>query len=73
MFCLGCGREVGECDGACRRPLDPPRFCPTCGKRLFVQVTPNGYEAHCRAHGVPSRPSDSTRDRGRDAGAVNDP
>ncbi|MPZ91413.1 MAG: hypothetical protein GEU68_07270 [Actinobacteria bacterium] len=52
-FCVGCGRELPDCDGTCRSPLDPPRFCPTCGKKLFVQVTPTGYRAHCRKHGEP--------------------
>jgi hypothetical protein len=46
--CTGCGRPTGECDGSCRRPLDPPRFCPTCGRRMAVQVTPTGFAARCR-------------------------
>jgi hypothetical protein len=51
-FCRWCGTEVGGCDGVtCRRPLDPPRFCPTCGHRLRVQVTPTGFDASCRTHG----------------------
>ncbi len=41
----GCEGEVGA------RSLDPPRFCPTCGRRLRVQVTPTGYTANCREHG----------------------
>jgi hypothetical protein len=52
MYCLGCGRSEEDCDGTCRSPLDPPRYCPTCGNRLFVQVTPNGYTARCRKHGA---------------------
>ena len=52
MYCLGCGRSEEDCDGTCRSPLDPPRYCPTCGTRLFVQVTPNGYTARCRKHGA---------------------
>jgi hypothetical protein len=51
MYCQGCGRPIDECDGTCRRPLDPPRFCTECGRKLDVQVTPQGYEAHCRKHG----------------------
>ena len=50
-FCRWCGRPADECDGACRRPLDPPRCCPTCGRRLRVLVIPTGYEASCRDHG----------------------
>jgi len=47
-FCTGCG---GASCAGCRRPLDPPRFCPTCGYRLTVAVTPGGYRARCRHHG----------------------
>jgi len=47
--CRGCGRD--DCDGRCRRPLDPPRYCPTCGRRLTVLVTPLRAEARCRDHG----------------------
>lgn len=28
LSCSGCGRTWSECDGSCRRSLDPPRFCP---------------------------------------------
>jgi hypothetical protein len=31
--------------------LDPPRFCPECGRRLTVAVHPGGYRAICRDHG----------------------
>jgi hypothetical protein len=51
MYCRGCGRESSECDGTCRGPLDPPRFCPECGRKLDVQVTPQGFTARCRKHG----------------------
>jgi hypothetical protein len=54
-FCLWCGRPSGtggDCaDAGCRRELDPPRFCPTCGRRLRVQVAPTGVTASCRDHG----------------------
>ncbi|MDE3086164.1 MAG: hypothetical protein KGJ77_05295 [Acidobacteriota bacterium] len=49
--CTGCGLPTDACEG-CRRPLDPPRFCPHCGGRLAVRVTPAGYRATCRAHGA---------------------
>ncbi len=48
-YCTGCGRA--ECDGGCRRALDPPRFCPACGRRLTVRVTPLRADAQCREHG----------------------
>ncbi|MPZ69305.1 MAG: hypothetical protein GEU71_07225 [Actinobacteria bacterium] len=51
MFCSGCGRPRAECPGDCLGPLDPPRFCPQCARRLDVQVTPQGYRATCRRHG----------------------
>jgi hypothetical protein len=50
-WCAGCGRPAADCPGDCRRPLDPLRFCPTCGLRLRVLVTPTRVEASCRQHG----------------------
>ncbi len=47
-FCTGCGAP--SCPG-CNRPLDPPRFCSLCGRRLSVAVSPGGYRARCRDHG----------------------
>ena len=52
-YCMGCGRTLGECDGSCRDPLDPPRFCPRCGRKLSVQVSPTSFAAECRVHGPP--------------------
>ena len=51
-FCTGCGRPVHSCEGGCTRTLDPPRFCPVCGRRSRVDVTPTGYESRCRDHGT---------------------
>jgi hypothetical protein len=48
--CTGCGRTRDDCNG-CRRQLDPPRFCPHCGRRLRVLVSPTGYSALCKEHG----------------------
>jgi len=50
--CAGCGRRADECDGSCRRPLDPDRFCARCGRRTTVLVTPAGHRATCRVHGA---------------------
>ncbi|MFF0817101.1 hypothetical protein ACFYVR_18360 [Rhodococcus sp. NPDC003318] len=36
--------------------LEPPRFCEHCGRRMIVQVSPDGWWAKCSRHGV----SDST-------------
>ena len=51
-YCMGCGRPVDSCEGGCTRTLDPPRFCPVCGRRSRVDVTPTGYESRCRDHGT---------------------
>lgn len=51
-FCRWCGTAAGGCDqSSCRRELDPPRSCPTCGRRLRVLVIPTGWDATCRDHG----------------------
>ena len=56
-FCRWCGAPDGGCDGvACRHELDPPRFCPTCGRRLRVVVIPTGHRATCRDHGEVTDP-----------------
>jgi len=53
-FCPWCGVPAGGCDGVtCRHPFDPPHFCPACGRRMRVQVTPTGWTASCRDHGAP--------------------
>jgi len=31
--------------------LEPPRFCAECGRRMVVQVRPDGWRAHCSRHG----------------------
>ncbi|HEY6473081.1 MAG TPA: hypothetical protein VIY26_09325 [Acidimicrobiales bacterium] len=49
MHCTGCGKLLGECTG-CARELDPPRFCPECGRRMTVTVIPTGWVARCRDH-----------------------
>jgi hypothetical protein len=53
-FCDRCGSPVdtGEHDRcAGRRELEPPRFCPGCGRRMVVQVVPTGWTARCSRHG----------------------
>ncbi|MGZ4617244.1 MAG: biotin synthase auxiliary protein BsaP [Frankiaceae bacterium] len=34
-----------------QRTLEPPRYCPSCGRRLVVQVLPAGWTARCSQHG----------------------
>ncbi|QUR67376.1 hypothetical protein [Mycobacterium spongiae] len=47
---------TGESAGA-RTPtaaqlgLEPPRFCAQCGRRMVVQVRPDGWWARCSRHG----------------------
>ena len=31
--------------------LEPPRYCGQCGRRMVVQVRPDGWEARCSRHG----------------------
>jgi ribosomal protein S18 acetylase RimI-like enzyme len=52
-WCDQCGEEITpEGHEACRRGLDPPRFCGHCRRRMVVQVTPTGWTAKCVEHGV---------------------
>lgn len=37
---------------AARLGLEPPRFCAACGRRMVVQVRPDGWWAKCSRHGV---------------------
>ncbi|MGD9621278.1 MAG: hypothetical protein AB7G47_17165 [Mycolicibacterium sp.] len=32
--------------------LEPPRFCAACGRRMVVQVRPDGWWAKCSRHGL---------------------
>lgn len=32
--------------------LDVPRFCQLCGRRMVVQVRPDGWQANCSRHGA---------------------
>ena len=53
-WCGHCGAELtAEGHAACRRAarLDPPRYCPSCRRRMVVQVTPTGWSARCSEHG----------------------
>ena len=36
---------------AARLGLDPPRYCGQCGRRMVVQVRPDGWSARCSRHG----------------------
>ncbi|WP_313503505.1 biotin synthase auxiliary protein BsaP [Corynebacterium variabile] len=47
---LGEGEWI-EYSSAQKAGLDAPRFCPECGRRRVVQVTPHGWTAVCSRHG----------------------
>ena len=32
--------------------LEAPRFCQLCGRRMVVQVRPDGWDAVCSRHGA---------------------
>jgi hypothetical protein len=52
-FCGHCGRPAGDhprCAEALR--MEPPRFCPACGRRMKVQVSPTSWTAQCVEHGT---------------------
>ena len=36
---------------AAKLGLEPPRFCAECGRRMGVQVRPDGWRAQCSRHG----------------------
>jgi hypothetical protein len=51
------GVAVEAADGAvvpttAQLGLEPPRFCAGCGRRMVVQVRPDGWWAQCSRHGV---------------------
>ncbi|MGH3674387.1 MAG: hypothetical protein ACRDU5_01345 [Mycobacterium sp.] len=42
----------GAVPAAARLGLEPPRFCAECGRRMIVQVRPDGWSAKCSRHGL---------------------
>jgi hypothetical protein len=46
---------------AARLGLEPPRYCTQCGRRMIVQIAPDGWWARCSRHGT----IDSWRDEQR--------
>jgi hypothetical protein len=37
---------------AAKLGLEPPRYCAECGRRMTVQVRPDGWSANCSRHGL---------------------
>ncbi|KXF87259.1 hypothetical protein D092_07300 [Rhodococcus ruber Chol-4] len=55
MFNPFTGRPVDEdapVPAAARLGLEPPRFCEQCGRRMIVQIAPDGWWARCSRHGM---------------------
>ncbi|OZD04573.1 hypothetical protein CH275_15410 [Rhodococcus sp. 06-235-1A] len=48
------GAEVGShsMSVAVRLGLEPPRFCSECGRRMVVQIVPDGWTSLCSRHGL---------------------
>ncbi|MCX4095131.1 hypothetical protein [Nocardia sp. alder85J] len=41
----------GPVPAAAALGLEPPRYCAQCGRRMIVQVSPDGWWAKCSRHG----------------------
>ena len=48
----GATRNRDTLPTAARLGLEPPRFCAECGRRMVVQVRPDGWWAKCSRHGL---------------------
>ncbi|MEU3472442.1 hypothetical protein CH272_03715 [Rhodococcus sp. 05-340-1] len=48
------GAEAGadSLSVAVRLGLEPPRFCAECGRRMVVQIVPDGWTSLCSRHGL---------------------
>ncbi len=45
------GEAETSVPAAAQLGLEPPRFCAECGRRMVVQVRPDGWWAKCSRHG----------------------
>ncbi|MDY3126706.1 MAG: hypothetical protein SOW59_01040 [Corynebacterium sp.] len=50
------GDDLSEIEDVALHPsaragLDAPRFCQICGRRMVVQIRPDGWLATCSRHG----------------------
>lgn len=50
------GQEIASGDTitlspSARAGLEAPRYCQLCGRRMIVQVRPDGWDATCSRHG----------------------
>jgi hypothetical protein len=46
------GSERGHQECRAARALEPPRYCPRCGRRMVVKVTPDAWSSRCPRHGL---------------------
>lgn len=44
--------KPGALPAAAALGLEPPRYCAQCGRRMVVQVSPDGWWAKCSRHGM---------------------
>jgi ribosomal protein S18 acetylase RimI-like enzyme len=51
-YCGHCGEPGAHEQCRARFPLDPPRYCGQCRRRMVVQVHPTGWSARCVEHGL---------------------
>ncbi|MCV7260319.1 biotin synthase auxiliary protein BsaP [Mycobacterium shimoidei] len=56
VYCVYTGQRRDAQPGApvptaAQLGLEPPRFCAACGRRMVVQVRPDGWWAKCSRHG----------------------
>lgn len=48
---IGAGEEI-KLSPSARAGLEAPRYCQLCGRRMVVQVRPDGWDATCSRHGA---------------------
>lgn len=46
------GRRTASTPHAVVAGLEPPRYCGVCGRRMPVQIRPDGWWARCSRHGI---------------------
>lgn len=52
VFNVYTGERHGDVEPlTARLGLEPPRYCAECGRRMIVQVRPDGWWAQCSRHG----------------------
>ncbi|AKK03479.1 biotin synthase auxiliary protein BsaP [Corynebacterium epidermidicanis] len=45
------GDLIIELSPSARAGLEAPRYCQICGRRIVVQIRPDGWDARCSRHG----------------------